>query len=361
VARLSDGSVVAWGDDSAGQCVVPALRGGFRYTEVAAGDRHAVALCSDGSVVAWGDDAWGQCDVPALPPGVTYTHVAAGHRNSAARRSDGSVVVWGYNGHGQCDVPAPPPGVTYLDVAVGYRSAMARRTDGAVVGWGDDSYGQCAVPALPEGLYYVELSAAGFHSPPPWTWNGSNTLARRSDGALVVWGDTRTGQAHVPALAAGESWLQLSAGGLFTAAVVGSAPLCAQPVSYCIAGTNSTGHGANLGWAGSTSLAQNDTMLVVTGCPPRRIGLYFFGAYHNEIPFGEGYLCITGNMHRVLPATMTDSAGTGRYVLDFGDTGSPVAIIEPGSTWSFQFWYRDPQPVGHGFNLTDALSASFCP
>jgi alpha-tubulin suppressor-like RCC1 family protein len=54
VARRSDSSVVAWGDNSFGQCNVPALPPGLSYVEVAAGGLHTVARCSDGSVVAWG-------------------------------------------------------------------------------------------------------------------------------------------------------------------------------------------------------------------------------------------------------------------------------------------------------------------
>src|SRR5947207_12815242 len=47
------------------------------FVEVAAGGRHNVARRSDGSVVAWGDNYSGQCDVPALSLGLTYVEVAA--------------------------------------------------------------------------------------------------------------------------------------------------------------------------------------------------------------------------------------------------------------------------------------------
>jgi hypothetical protein len=92
---------VAWGENSSGQCNVPALPQGLRYVEVAAGGEHSVARLSDGSVVAWGDDSWGQCRVPALPRGLAFVEVAAGGTHSAARRSDGAVVAWGRSYYGE--------------------------------------------------------------------------------------------------------------------------------------------------------------------------------------------------------------------------------------------------------------------
>ena len=40
------------------------------FVEIAAGAYHGVARRSDGSVVAWGYNTYGQCNVPALPPGL---------------------------------------------------------------------------------------------------------------------------------------------------------------------------------------------------------------------------------------------------------------------------------------------------
>ena len=48
------------------------------FVEVAAGRYHTVARRSDGTVVAWGDNWYGQCNVPALPSGLTYVEVAGG-------------------------------------------------------------------------------------------------------------------------------------------------------------------------------------------------------------------------------------------------------------------------------------------
>jgi hypothetical protein len=49
---------------------------------------HSLALRSDGTVVAWGDDTDGQTDVPALPTGLIYSGLGGGGiRHSLAIRS----------------------------------------------------------------------------------------------------------------------------------------------------------------------------------------------------------------------------------------------------------------------------------
>jgi hypothetical protein len=132
--------------------------------DVAAGEYYSVARRSDGSVVAWGKNTSGQCDVPPLPSGVTYVELAAGDNHCIARRSDGTAVAWGFNGAGQCDVPGLPAGLTYVEVAAGFAHSLARRSDGAVLGWGYDLYNECAVPALPAGLAYSGITAGGEQS-----------------------------------------------------------------------------------------------------------------------------------------------------------------------------------------------------
>ena len=245
MARRSDGSVVAWGCNGYGQCNVPPLPAGLTYVEVAAGLRmHTVARRSDGSVVAWGDNFDGQCNVPALPAGLTYVEIAAGGRphggaperrlrrrvgeqlrrpvqragasgRAHLRRGRGGRVshAWragatapssrgGTTSYGQCNVPALPAGLTYVEVAAGDGHTVARRSDGSVVAWGDNAYGQCNVPALPAGLTYVEVAAGGDH-----------TVARRSDGSRRrVGSDHTSGQCNVPALPAGLTYVEVAAG-----------------------------------------------------------------------------------------------------------------------------------------------------
>ena len=40
---------------------------------------------------------------------------------------------------------------------------------------------------------------------------------------------------------------------------------------------------------------------------------------------------------------------------------SGAGAITPGSTWYFQFWFRDPSAGMSGVNLSNGLEANFCP
>ena len=63
--------VLSWGETSYDQGDVRE-----RYAQIAAGIYHTVALKNDGTVVAWGNNSYGQCTVPADLSGVTQ--IAAG-------------------------------------------------------------------------------------------------------------------------------------------------------------------------------------------------------------------------------------------------------------------------------------------
>jgi len=53
----------------------------------------------------------------------------------------------------------------------------------------------------------------------------------------------------------------------------------------------------------------------------------------------------------------TDAVGDVSFALDYTNPPEPAGEIAAGSTWNFQFWYRD----GATFNLSDGLNAAFCP
>jgi hypothetical protein len=81
-----------------------------------------------------------------------------------------------------------------------------------------------------------------------------------------------------------------------------AAPPCLPPSSFCIAAANSAGPGAMMSYAGSQSVTNNDLMLIVTGCPPDKTGLIFYGQNTTAFAaFGNGFRCIASPFFR-LPA-----------------------------------------------------------
>ena len=92
---------------------------------VGAGAYHSLAVLRDGVVVAWGDNSQGQCDTPADLGDVVV--VAGGVAHSLALRSDGRVVAWGADWSGQSTVPTSLAGGAgdALAVAAGAYHSLA--------------------------------------------------------------------------------------------------------------------------------------------------------------------------------------------------------------------------------------------
>jgi len=147
---------------------------------ISSGGFHTVALKSDGSVVAWGDDTYGQTNVPVSASSGVIA-ISAGTFNTVALKNDGSVVAWGDDTYGQTTVPLSASfGV--IAISAGALHTVALKSDGSVVAWGDNSYGECTVPfptitvnpsgAIPTGQ---SVLLSGVASGLNCQWNGSAT------------------------------------------------------------------------------------------------------------------------------------------------------------------------------------------
>lgn len=55
------------------------------FVEISAGAWHTIVRRGDGSAVAWGDNSYGQCNVPALPGGHSHVEVSAVSHHTVAR------------------------------------------------------------------------------------------------------------------------------------------------------------------------------------------------------------------------------------------------------------------------------------
>jgi YD repeat-containing protein len=135
---------------------------------ISGGWKHAVALSSDGKVLTWGDNTAGQIgngitstvgiSVPIVVPGLNnMLAVSGGDRFTAALKSDGTVWTWGWNGFGQLgdgtftDRSSPVQvknlsNVIYL-AARDYH-VLVFKSDGSVWAWGSNENGECGDDTL---------------------------------------------------------------------------------------------------------------------------------------------------------------------------------------------------------------------
>jgi hypothetical protein len=121
------------------------------FASVSAGDGFACGLKTDGIIVCWGDNSAGQ----ATPPTGRFVSLSADGLlqglSACAVRADGTIACWGDNPEGQW---TPPTG-TFASVSIGFETACGLRTDGTIACWGDNFFGQ----ATPPGGTFASVSA----------------------------------------------------------------------------------------------------------------------------------------------------------------------------------------------------------
>jgi len=132
---------------------------------------------------------------------------------------------------------------------------------------------------------------------------------------------------------------------------------------YCQSSPNSMGPGANITSSGSTSIGANDFRLNISGSASSTMGLFYYGSNQMLNPLGNGFRCVGGVTGRFNPVSPSDAVGTASRLIDFTapPANSGPNAITAGSTWNFQYWYRDNAGGGAGFNFSDGLEAAFCP
>ncbi|TDJ69595.1 MAG: choice-of-anchor B family protein [Planctomycetota bacterium] len=176
-------------------------------------------------------------------------------------------------------------------------------------------------------------------------------------------------EANVPALPCGTEfdWYVSaeSSNGIFWASPDGApastyTSFAGGTVNYCTAVANSTGVPAVIASAGTLDVATNDFELRAWDLPSAQTGVFFYGADQVQQIFGNGILCVGGTFYR-LDVVQADIWGFASYTVDFNNPPHPSGQVLPGSSWNFQFWYRDPAAGGAFFNLSEGLAVTFCP
>ncbi len=130
---------------------------------------------------------------------------------------------------------------------------------------------------------------------------------------------------------------------------------------------NSSGFGARLTGAGSTSVAADDLVIDAFQLPANRAGRFYMAPIMNHLPFGDGFLCAGAAGYPTFRFPVATSGPNGSFELShvvgyaaahFPSNGQVLA----GETWNFQAWTRDPSgPCGSTFNTTNAYSVTFVP
>ena len=219
--------------------------GGVGYltgvTKIAAGYAHALALKSDGTVLAWGDNTYGQLGNYKYPddyedgdafeqypvqvvnsegigPLEGVVDISAGGFNSFAVTSSGHVVAWGNNEDHQLGIGGDLPPYNFrprpeavrlaggwgfvsdaVAVSAGWFHVVALRNNGTVYIWGRNKWGDdtpylgvnsqdelVSSATLVPDLDNVIAVSAGQDYP--------ITLALKSNGTVVAWGPNWDGQ-----------------------------------------------------------------------------------------------------------------------------------------------------------------------
>jgi hypothetical protein len=138
VVARADGSVAQWTYRT--DAVLPPTSsppsGLTDVIAVSSSDTHHMALKRDGTVVAWGQNTLGQCDVPTGLAQVI--EICAGNGFSLVLKSDGTVAAWGDNSKQQTEVPVRLTNV--VSIYAGADQCMVSKGDGSLVCWGQGSY-----------------------------------------------------------------------------------------------------------------------------------------------------------------------------------------------------------------------------
>ncbi|WP_437275117.1 hypothetical protein WME90_28135 [Sorangium sp. So ce375] len=224
LALLTDGTVMAWGNNKYGQLGVDStavpvpmvVRGLVDVKAIAAGGYISMALDNNGKVWVWGNNSYGELgndssgELSHSKPTMAYIEdvsaIAAGQHHCLALKKDGTVWAWGSNsfgelGDGTMTDRHMPVQVTALsdifidEIACGSLHSMALGKGVGVYAWGHNDSGQVGngtdapnvlLPSLVrdlEGAEVIHVADGGFHG-----------LALYSNGRVMAWGYNGSGQ-----------------------------------------------------------------------------------------------------------------------------------------------------------------------
>lgn len=193
------------------------------FHAISAGYRHTIAIDQDGAAWAWGRNSDGQLGdgtttqrteptLVAMPSGTRFTAVAAGEYHSVALDEAGNAWGWGYNGSGQLGdgssttqltpvMANMPLNTTFTGIAAKSDQVVAIDQNGNGWGWGENNFGQLgnattvdsSTPSLmdmPPNTQFERITMGVFHAAAidqngnVWTW-GRNVYGQLGNGTTA--------------------------------------------------------------------------------------------------------------------------------------------------------------------------------
>ncbi len=229
----TNGDVWSWGNNRYGQLGNATNSGSnyanptptkvvssVKFSQIAAGYNHSLAIDTNGDIWAWGHNLYGQLGVatnsgtnaPVTAPNkvtsdVKFAQIVAGHYHSMAIDTNGDTWAWGSNQYGQlgnassANDPHPVPdrvdsAVQFSQISAGWVHSVALDDNGDVWTWGSNRYGQLGnttnsgttnsnpVPTKVDiGVDFGQISGGYNHS-----------LALDTNGDVWGWGHNQYGQ-----------------------------------------------------------------------------------------------------------------------------------------------------------------------
>ena len=192
------------------------LSSGIKFTQVASGSIHSMAIGFDNELYTWGDNSSGQLgdgvvdkNTPTkviLASGIKPKQIACGFAHSMAIGSDGELYTWGQNQFGQLgdgtyenkSTPTKitfPNGVKPTKISSGFSFSIAIGDDGNLYTWGDNFKGQLGDGTSSYAvLTPVKITLPNGVKPTQIACGAGNSMAIGDDGELYTWGNNEGDQ-----------------------------------------------------------------------------------------------------------------------------------------------------------------------
>jgi hypothetical protein len=120
----------------------------------------------------------------------------------------------------------------------------------------------------------------------------------------------------------------------------------------CTSTPNSSGNAAQISVYGSASRTLDSLLLEVEGAPALEPGYFVYGTQTAQLPFGNGFLCVGGQISRLAPVSM-NTVGHSSHAVD-------MDVLDAELThFTFQVVFRD-SAVG-SFHSSDAVTVELVP